>query len=108
MIKIFIKILFLLTLIGNLNAEIIRSIDIKGNSRVSDETVKIYGEIKTNEDYNEQRLNQIINNLYSTNFFEDVKIEIKNDVLEITLIEYPVINNLIILGEPKKSLSRTN
>ncbi len=103
MVKIFIKILFLLTLVGNLNAEIIRSIDINGNSRVSEETVKIYGEIKINEDYNEQRLNQIINNLYSTNFFEDVKIEIKNNVLQITLIEYPVINNLIILGEPKKA-----
>ena len=47
-------------------------------------------------------MNRIINNLYSTNFFEDVKLEIKNNILKVNLVEYPVINNLIILGEPSQ------
>ena len=40
----------LLTIISfsNLNAEIIKKIDISGNIRVSDETIKIYGDIKFN------------------------------------------------------------
>ena len=104
MYKFIFTVLFSLICFSNINAEIIKKIDISGNVRVSDETIKIYGEIKLNSDYNEQKLNSIINNLYSTNFFEDVKIELSNSVLKIYLVEYPVINNLIILGEPKKSL----
>ena len=84
------------------NAEVINKIEISGNLRVSDETIIIYGEINKNEDYSEQDLNRIINNLYSTNFFEDVKLEIKNNILKVNLVEYPVINNLIILGEPSQ------
>lgn len=103
MYKFIFKILLFVIYFGSLNAEIVKKIDITGNSRVSDETIKIYGEIKNNADYNEQNLNEIINNLYSTNFFEDVKIELSNNVLKIYLVEYPVINNLIILGEPKEA-----
>ena len=60
-----------------LNAEVVKEIKISGNTRVSDETIKIYGDIKLNQDYNEQQLNKIINNLYSTNFFENVEISLK-------------------------------
>ena len=103
MYKFILQTLLFIIYLSNLNAEIVKKIDITGNSRVSDETVKIYGEITLNSDYNEQKLNSITNNLYYTNFFEDVKIELTNNVLKIYLIEYPVINNLIILGEPKKA-----
>ena len=81
-------------------AEVVKKIDISGNARVSDETIKIYGEIKINENYTERDLNKILNNLFSTNFFEDVKVEISNNVLRIKLIEHPVINQLILIGEP--------
>ena len=81
-------------------AEVVKKIDISGNTRVSDETIKIYGEIKINENYTERDLNKILNNLFSTNFFEDVKVEMSNNVLTIKLIEHPVINQLILIGEP--------
>ncbi len=81
-------------------AEIVNKINISGNTRVSDETIKIYGDIKINEDYTEQDLNRILNNLFSTNFFEDVQVELSNNVLSISLIEHPVINQLILIGEP--------
>ncbi len=81
-------------------AEIVKKIDISGNSRVSDETIKIYGNVKINEDYSEQDLNRILNDLFSTNFFKDVQVELSNNLLKINLIEYPVINELVIIGEP--------
>ncbi len=81
-------------------AEVIKDIKIEGNTRVSNETIKIYGDIKINEDYSEKDLNRILENLYSTNFFEDVQIELANNTLKIKLVEHPVINQLIILGEP--------
>ncbi len=86
-------------LFTSLNAVIIKKIEIIGNDRVSDQTVIVYGDIKINEDINEQKLNQILNDLYSTDFFEDVKVQIKEDVLIINLKEYSVINKLILLGE---------
>ena len=94
--KIFTIILFQLLLISSSNAEIIKKIDISGNNRVSDETVKIYGDIKTNQDYSEKDLNKTLINLYSTNFFEDVQINLINGELKISLIEYPVINTLLL------------
>ena len=102
MLKISFTIMALILFSFKVNAEVINKIEISGNLRVSDETIIIYGEINKNEDYSEQDLNRIINNLYSTNFFEDVKLEIKNNILKVNLVEYPVINNLIILGEPSQ------
>ena len=32
-------------------AEVVKEINISGNSRVNEETVKIYGDIKINQDY---------------------------------------------------------
>ena len=84
---------------ASLNSEIVNKIEILGNKRVSKETVKIYGEIDINKDYSEKKINNIINNLYSTNFFEDVTINLSNGILTVNLIEYPVINQLIFLGE---------
>ena len=77
----------------------IKKIIINGNSRVSDETIKIYGEIEINKDIQERDLDKILKNLYSTNFFEDVKVNFINNVITINLKEYPFVNQLVILGE---------
>ena len=88
-----------------LKAEIINKIEITGNKKVSDETIKIYGEIEINKDYNEADLNKILNNLYSTDFFEDISINLSNNTLKISLKEYPIVNQLILIGEPSKRIS---
>lgn len=102
MLKILITVLFFVLNTISLKAEIVKDVKISGNTRVSEETIKIYGGIKINEDYNEQQLNKVINNLYSTNFFENIEISLSNNVLDIRLIEYPVINQLVIIGEESK------
>lgn len=84
----------------SLKAEIVNKIDIKGNSRVSDETVRVYGNILAEgSNYTKNNLDQILKNLYSTNFFKEINIDIKENTLFIELTEYPVINQLIISGE---------
>ena len=77
-----------------------------GNQRISEETIKIYGNIELNKDYSEKDLNKVLNDLYSTNFFEDIKIELSNNILKISLTEYPLINQLVFIGEPKKICRR--
>ena len=82
---------------SNLFAEKVSSVKISGNQRVSDETIKIYGEIEINKNYEESDINKVLNNLYSTDFFEDIKIRLENNVLYVNLKEYPVISQLIFL-----------
>ena len=98
-----ILILFTLFLFSNVKADVINKLIIEGNKRVSKETIKVYGEIEIDKDISEAELNQITNNLYSTNFFNNVSVKISSDTLIIKVSEYPVINQLIIIGEKRKS-----
>ena len=82
------------------NAEIVKGIKIFGNERISDETIKVYGAIKEEKsDYTKQDLDSILKRIYETNFFKNVSVEIKNQFLVVNLEEYPVINQLVFLGE---------
>ena len=100
------KILFILLLtISSVKAnEVINKIVINGNQRISEETIKIYGEIDKNQKINENAINLIIKNLYSTNFFEDVDVSYSNKILTINLKEYPIVNQLIIIGEKSNKI----
>tara|TARA_B100001248_G_scaffold260357_1_gene248362 strand:+ start:1522 stop:3750 length:2229 start_codon:yes stop_codon:yes gene_type:complete len=83
-------------------AEIVKQIIIEGNNRVTDETIKIYGDIEINKNYSEKDINNVIQKIYSTDFFDNVEAELKNNILTIKLKEYPIVNQLTILGEPSK------
>ena len=72
------------------------------NKRISDETIKIYGEVELNKNFTESEINKVLTNLNSTNFFENIEIKLNNKTLKIIVKEYPFVNQLIILGEPKK------
>ena len=97
--------LFFLLLTTFAKAEVVKEIQITGNKKVSNETIKIYGGIKINEDYNEKKLNDILNSLYKTNFFENVELKLSNNVLIVNLKEFLTINQIIILGEKSKRRS---
>ena len=87
-------------LASSVKAEIFSSIRIDGNKRISDETVKVYGDIlDLGSDLSKSDLDKILKNLYSTNFFENVSVSIVNNILNISLKEYPIINKLVLSGE---------
>ena len=96
--------LFFLFLSKSVLANKINQIIIDGNSRVSNETIITYGEIDVNEEIDSKKIDEILNNLYSTDFFENIEIEIKNNNLIIKLTEYPIINQLIFSGEPSNKI----
>ncbi len=96
------SVLFLTIFLSSFSkAEVVKKIEISGNKRVGTETIKIYGNIKRGEDYQKKDLNNILKNLYGTNFFSNVNVKLTNNVLRIELEEYPLINQLIVVGEPK-------
>ena len=76
------------------NAEIISEIQIKGNERIADETILMFSKINLGDTINENDLNEILKNLYNTNFFKNVAVSINNKVLKITIEENPIIENI--------------
>ena len=68
--KIFIIFLLIILNFSFLKAEVIKKTIIDGNKRIADETIILYGDIQLGKDYSEAELNEIIKNLYSTNFLK--------------------------------------
>ncbi len=96
-------IFYILTSIST--AEVVKNIEINGNNRISEETIKVYGDIKEGKsNYTKEDLDNILKNIYETNFFKNVSVEIQNQILKINLEEYPVINQLVLLGEQSKRI----
>ena len=94
--KIFV-ILFLF--ISSAYSEVIKELKIEGNDRISNETIKVYGEIDFSIDFTEEELNKVLKNLYSTNFFANVNLQLKDGILKIIVKEYSIVNLLSIEGE---------
>ena len=99
MFKFFITLIISFFLYSNLFAEIVKKFNVKGNNRISSETIKVYGGIEINKNYNEVDLNIVLNKLYDTEFFEDVKVSIVKNELLIVVKEFPFVDQLIIIGE---------
>ena len=86
------------------NAEEVKNILVEGNQRVSKQTIQLYGGIDIGKDYTSQDLDRILKNLYETEFFEDVSVDLTNNTLKVIVREFPVVNQLIIVGEKNKKL----
>ena len=93
-----------LLLTSLLVAKPIDELIIKGNERISSETIKVFSGFNKGDNVNQNDLNDIIKSLYETNFFENVTIEIVNNNLIITVKENPIIQEVVIEGIKKESL----
>ena len=103
--KIFFKIILIFILINsNAYTEIISNFKITGNDRVSDETVIIFSELNINQNVSDNDLNSALINLYSTNYFKNVKINFNSNVVYIEVIENPIIQSIKIDGIKNKSI----
>jgi len=85
-------------------AEVLKEIQIKGNKRVSDESIKMFSNTKIGDDINNNKLNEILKNVYDSNFFEDVKVSFKDNILVIFVEENSLVENVIIKGPKSKTL----
>ena len=83
-------------------SEIVNSLNITGNERISEESIVVFGEIKFGENLTVIDLNQIIKKLYETNFFENVSLDLNNNILNISIKENPLIQSVLINGIKKK------
>ena len=104
MFKIFSLILIFLLHIIPSNAEVINDIKILNNDRISKETILVFSDIKLGKNYSENDLNKIIKDLYSTDFFSEISLEIKDNVLFINVVENQIIQEILIEGIKKKEM----
>ena len=86
--------------------EIVNEFQIKGNDRVSKESIKMFSNVNVGDDITKNDLNKILKNIYDTNFFENVKVSLENNILSIFVKENPVVENVSIKGLKSKTLTK--
>ena len=98
----FVLFFFILFVNGNSFSEVVKKVEIKGNARISPETIIVFGDISLGKDYSISDVNSLIKKLYDTLFFSDISVSIKNNTLNIILKENPIIKSIIFDGEKAK------
>ena len=100
--KILLTLLLLNFILFSAKSEIINDIKLENNKRVSKESVLAFGNIKLGKDYSENEINQILGDLYNTNFFSDIKLTVENNVLIIDVKEKKIIQTIVLEGVASK------
>mgnify|MGYP001193977780 CR=1 FL=1 len=97
--------IFLLTLVLNFFifssysfSEIIKKIEISGNKRISNETILMFSQVDLGQSINNRKINQILKDLYNSNFFNNVSVKVENNMLYINVDEAPLIKDMNISG----------
>ena len=95
LLKFFLN-LVILILVFNAKAssDIIEKINIEGNQRISSNTIILFTEVNIGQEITDNDLNLILNNLYNTSYFNDVRISLKNNILNIFVEEFPIIQKI--------------
>ena len=100
--KIIFQLLIICLFFIPVKAEVINNIKLENNIRVSKESIIAFGNIKLGKNYSETEINQILVDLYNTNFFSDIKLSIENNVLVINVTERKIIQTVVIDGIKSK------
>ena len=78
--------------------DVIKRIEIIGNNRISNETILMFSKVNTGQEVDNNKVNQILKDLYNSNFFKNVTVKIENKTLFINVDEAPLIKNITISG----------
>jgi len=76
----------------------IKKITVSGEKRLSKSFILNFLPTYPNTKFNDEVLNQFTKDLYNTGLFSDVNLEIKGEILQIIVNEYPIINEVSFTG----------
>ena len=88
-------------------AEIIKEFQIIGNDRVSDQTVIMFSKLEVGDQVDNNSLNLALKEIFSTNYFKDVSISINDGIIQISVLENPIIQSISIVGIDKDKIYKT-
>ena len=97
-------IVLILLLINNSYAEKVLKIEVLGNDRIPLETIKMLSNIDIGDEVSPRQINDLIKNLYETNFFKNIEIIFENNILKFYIEENAIISNLKIKGVKAKRI----
>ena len=81
MFKKFLLTIFIFTIsLTTSLAEIVNKIEVDGNKRLTKEAIILFSKIQLNKDYDSVTLNSNLKELYQTNFFKSVKLDLENNI----------------------------
>ncbi len=105
---IFIILIFFKVTFINAFAVVINKIEVENNKRITNESIATFSGIKLGSNYTQDQLNKILQDLYDTNFFSDIKLSVNNDTLIVFVEERKIIQSIILNGvkaeKTKKSI----
>ena len=85
-------------------SEILKKIEIVGNDRIPNATIEMFSSISIDDDIDDNKVNTILKQLYGTGFFSDVNINFESNILKISVIENPIIENINYTGIKAKKI----
>ena len=85
-------------------SETLSKIEIIGNDRISDETIKLFISVDIKDEINDSKLNKILKDLYETDFFKNISLKFDNQILLINVQENPIIENISYQGIKSKKI----
>ena len=100
LIKIILKSTFIILLfISNyVAANILNKIEITGNNRITDETIKLFIPIDIKDEIDDVKINNVLKDLYETGYFKNVSVNFDKQVLLVNVQENPIIENIFYEG----------
>jgi len=105
--KYFIYLIFFFFFNNLLKAEVIKEFQIIGNDRVSDQTVIMFSKLEIGDQVDNNSLNLALKEIFSTNYFKDVSIGINDGIIQISVLENPIIQSISIVGIDKDKIYKT-
>ena len=87
--------------------EVVKKIEIIGNNRIPDETIKMFSGVNIGDTLDAKSINIILNEIYNTNFFKNVSIIFEDNTFIINIEENPIIQKLNIDGIKSNTLIDT-
>ena len=104
MLKILNTIILFIILTTKSYSEVINKVNVINNDRITQETILVFSNIEIGKNYSLNDLNEIIKDLYETNFFSNVSLNLIDGILTIDVKENKVIQEIKINVIKKKEI----
>ncbi|MCB1419573.1 MAG: outer membrane protein assembly factor BamA [Notoacmeibacter sp.] len=82
-------------------AAVVRSVQVTGNVRVEASTIRSYIGIEPGKNFSPSDIDEAVKRLFGTGLFSDVSINQRGSVLVVQVAEYQVVNNVLFQGNKK-------
>ena len=82
---------------------VVRGIDVVGNQRIEDETIRSYMLLQPGDAFDADRLDRSLRTLFATGLFRDVSVARQGDRIRVTVEENPIVNRVAFEGNARVS-----